>query len=240
MCVRILISGIQVKGELHLMDELHRLVGMISDEGLREKVSALLEDPGIELGAPMLGFDEAPGGAYVHHAYEGGLLEHTVAMVHICVTMCDLVERVYGGEVDRDVVLAGSLVHDVMKCYAYSSVGGVFFRTSPLGERVDHLTLLVSELLKRGFPLDVIHVAASHHGDQSPTRPKTLEALIVSIADLADSEFSRKSLRAAEYLVRETTGRRRKFGSAREALEVLGLKARDGWDGVRSFNSKSK
>jgi hypothetical protein len=62
----------------------------------------------------------------------------------------------------------------------------------------------------------------------------------VSIADLADSEFSRKSLRAAEYLVRETTGRRRKFGSAREALEVLGLKARDGWDGVRSFNSKGK
>ena len=229
-----------MKGELHLMDELHRFVGMIGDEGLREKVVSLLEDPEIELGGPMLDFDEAPGGAYVHHAYEGGLLEHTVAMVHICVTMCDLVERVYGGEVDRDVVLAGALVHDVMKCYAYSSVGGGFFRTSALGERVDHLTLLVSELLKRGFPLDVVHVAASHHGDQSPTRPKTLEALIVSIADLADSEFSRRSLRAAEYLVRETTGRRKKFGSSREALELLGLKAQKGWDGVHDYNSKSK
>ncbi len=240
MCVQILISEIQVKGELNLMDEIHRLVDMISDEGLQEKVRAILDDPEIELEEPMLGFEEAPGGAYVHHAYEGGLLEHTVAMVHICLTLCDLVENVYGGEVDRDVVLAGALVHDVMKCYVYSSDGRGFFRTSPLGERVDHLTLLVSELLKRGFPLDVVHVAASHHGDQSPVKPKTLEALIVSIADLADSEFSRKSLRAAEYLVRETTGRRRKFGSAREVLELLGLKAREGWDGVRGFNSKGK
>ena len=140
---------------------------------------------------------------------------------------------------DRDVVLAGALVHDVMKCYAYSRVGGGFFRTSPLGERLDHLTLLVSELLKRGFPLDVVHIAASHHGDQSPVKPRTLEALIVSVADLADSELSRKTLRAA-YLVRETTGRRVKFDSAREALELLGLKAREGWEGVRGFNSKGK
>ena len=65
MCVQILISEIQVKGERHMMDELHRLVEMISDEELRDKVTSLLEDPGIDLGGPMLGFDEAPGGAYV-------------------------------------------------------------------------------------------------------------------------------------------------------------------------------
>jgi len=226
--------------ELHLMGELDRLTSMITDEVLREKVVSLLEDPEIELEGAMLGFDEAPGGAYVHHAYQGGLVEHTVAMTHICVTMCDLVEKIYGGEIDRDVVLAGALIHDVMKCYAYSRIDGGFFRTSPLGEQMDHLTLLVSELLKRGFPLEVVHVVASHHGDQSPVKPKTLEALIVSIADLADSEFSRKALRAAEHLVRETTGRRKRFRSSKEALELLGLKAREGWDGVHRFNSKSK
>ena len=224
-------------GELRLMDELFRLAGEIRDEGLREKVDSLLRDPEIDLEGSMLEFEEAPGGAYVHHAYEGGLLEHTVAMTRICVTMCDLVEQVYGGKVDRDIVLAGALVHDVMKRYAYSRVGR-FFKTSPLGEQVDHLTLLVSELLKRGFPLDVVHVAAAHHGDQSPVKPKTLEALIVSIADLADSEFSRKSLRAAEHLVRETTGQRTKFGSSREVMELLGLKAKEGWEGVHRFNSE--
>jgi 7,8-dihydroneopterin 2',3'-cyclic phosphate phosphodiesterase len=226
--------------EPRLLDELFRIVGKIRDEGLREKVESLLRDPKIDLKAPMLDFMEAPGGAYVHHAYEGGLVEHTVAMCRICEVMCDLVEEVYGGDVDRDVVMAGALIHDVMKRYAYASTGG-FFRTSPLGEKVDHLTLLVSELIKRKFPLEVIHVAASHHGEQSPVKPKTIEALIVSIADLADSEFSRKSLRAAEYLVRETTGRRKRFRSSKEVLELLSLKARDGWDGVHLFNSgKSK
>ena len=226
--------------EPHLIDELFKLVGDIADESLREKVDTLLRDPKIDLNGPSLELEEAPGGAYVHHSYEGGLVEHTVAMTRICVTMCDLVEEVYGGEVDRDVVLAGALVHDVMKCYAYSS-NGKFFRTSRLGERVDHLTLLVTELIKRGFPLDVVHVVAAHHGEQSPVKPKTVEALIVSLADLTDSEFSRKALRAAEYLVRETTGRRRRFSSSKEALELLNLKAREGWDGVHRYNSgKSK
>jgi len=218
-------------------EELSRLVGEIADDGLRGKVVKLFEAPDIDLEGPMLGFEEAPGGAYVHHAYEGGLLEHTVSVTRLALTMCDTVERTYGGKVDRDVVLSGALIHDVMKCYAYTCLEDGRFRTSPLGERVDHLTLLVAELIKREFPLDVIHVVAAHHGQQSPVKPKTLEALIVSIADLADSEFSRQSLRAAEYIVRETTGRRARFGSSREVIELLRTKARDGWEGVHRYNS---
>lgn len=219
------------------MAELEGLVEAIGDGDLREGVRELLAVPAIDLEGERLAFDEAPGGAYVHHAYEGGLLQHTLAVARISLAMCDDVERLYGGEVDRDVVLAGALIHDVMKCYAYSRVGGGRFRTSALGERMDHLTLLVAELYKRGFPLEVIHVVASHHGEQSPIKPKTLEALIVSIADLADSEFSRQSLRAAEYLLRESTGRREFFGSSERALELLRLKAREGWEGVRRFGS---
>ena len=227
-------------GAFLLMVELDRLVEAIGDEGLRGMVREMLAVPDIDLGGARLAFDEAPGGAYVHHAYEGGLLQHTLAVANISLTMCDLVEGVYGGEVDRDVVLAGALIHDVMKCYAYAPVGGGRFRTSALGERVDHLTLMVAEMYRRGFPLDLIHVVASHHGEQSPVRPKSLEALIVSIADLADSEFSRQSLRAAEYLVRESTGRRGYFSSSERALELLRVKAREGWEGVRRFSSGEK
>ena len=219
------------------MGELERLACEIGDEGLRGMVLEFLEVPEIDLDGERLPFDVCPGGAYVHHCYEGGLLQHTVSVARLALTLCDLVEGAYGGAVDRDVVLAGALVHDVMKCYSYvrNEWGG--FRTSPLGERVDHLSLLVAEMYKRGFPVEVIHVAASHHGDQSPVKPKTLEALIVSIADLADSELSRQSLRAAEYLVRETTGRRERFSSSVEAFKVLRAKAREGWDGVRRLNS---
>jgi 7,8-dihydroneopterin 2',3'-cyclic phosphate phosphodiesterase len=220
-----------------MMAELERLAGEIRDERLRGMVLDFLRLPDIDLAGERLPLEECPGGAYVHHAYEGGLLQHTVAVVHLSLTICDLVEKVYGGEVDRDIVLSGAILHDLMKCYAYTHRGGDRFVTSSIGERIDHLTLLVAEMYKRGFPLNVIHVVAAHHGDQSPVRPKTLEALIVSVADLADSELSRQTLRAAEYLIRETTGARRRFLSSEEVLELLRVKAREGWDGVRRLVS---
>ena len=219
-----------------MMEELKALAGEIKDEELRVMVLEFLKVPDIDLDGERLPFDECPGGAYVHHCYEGGLLQHTVSVVRLALTLCDLVEGNYGGEVDRDAVLAGALIHDVMKCYSYVRDEWEGFRTSPLGERVDHLSLLVSEMYRRGFPVDVIHVAASHHGDQSPVKPKTLEALIVSIADQADSELSRQTLRAAEYLVRQATGRKRRFASSEEALEVLRVKATEGWEGLRHDN----
>ena len=215
------------------MAEVEELVGRIRDDELRRMVGELFREPGVDLDSERLPLEECPAGAYVHHAYEGGLLQHTVATARLALTLCDTVEEVYEGEVDRDVVLAGALLHDVMKCYGYTPDAGGGFISSPLGERIDHLTLLVAEMYRRGFPLDLIHVAASHHGDQSPVRPKTTEALIVSIADYADSELSRRVLRAAEYLLRRATGEKARYPSMREALEVVTAKAREGWEGVR-------
>ncbi|MCJ7574899.1 HDIG domain-containing protein, partial [Candidatus Bathyarchaeota archaeon] len=139
------------------------------------------------------------------------------------------------GKVDRDVVVAGALLHDVMKCYTYTPSGEGGYISSRLGEQVDHLTLLVAELYRRGFPVDVIHVAASHHGDVSPVKPKSVEALIVSIADLADSELSRRTLRAAEYLLRQAGEARPRINSSQEALDVVEAKKKDGWGGVKKL-----
>ena len=75
-----------------------------------------------------------------------------------------------------------------------------------------------------------------HHGDVSPVKPKTMEALIVSIADLADSELSRKTLRAAEYLLRQMGESQPKLGSSKEALDLIQAKNREGWEGVRKLN----
>ena len=55
-----------------MLDELERLVGAIGDEGLRGMVRELLAVPDIDLEGEKLAFDVAPGGAYIHHAYEGG------------------------------------------------------------------------------------------------------------------------------------------------------------------------
>jgi 7,8-dihydroneopterin 2',3'-cyclic phosphate phosphodiesterase len=215
-----------------MMDELERLIDRICDEGLRGMVREFLEVAEVGLEGEKLPLDVCPGGAYIHHAYEGGLLQHIVAVTRLCMTLCDLIEEIYGGSVNRDTVLAGALLHDVMKCYAYCRDGEKRFMTSQMGERVDHLSLVVAELYHRGFPVDIIHVVASHHGDKGPVKPKTLEALIVSVADFADSELSRQTLRAAEYLVRKSTGERRIFRSSEEALEVIRVKAQQGWEGL--------
>jgi len=223
-----------------MMDEVEKLAAGIKDESLRGKVIDLLRNPTLDFDYPRLPVEECPAGAYQHHSYSGGLLQHMIGVTKLSMTLCDLVEGVYGGNVDRDTVLAGALIHDIMKCYTYEPRGDGSYISSPLGEKVDHLTLLVAELYKRGFPVDVVHVAASHHGDVSPVKPKTMEALIVSIADLADSELSRKTLRAAEYLLRQMGESQPKLNSSREALDLVQAKSREGWDGVKKLsNGKS-
>jgi 7,8-dihydroneopterin 2',3'-cyclic phosphate phosphodiesterase len=223
-----------------MMEEVEKLTTKIRDKALRGKVLDLLRNPTLDLDYPCLSVEECPAGAYQHHSYNGGLLQHTIGVTKLSLTLCDLIEEVYGGKVDRDTVVAGALIHDLMKCYTYEPRGDGSYVSSPLGDKVDHLTLLVAELYKRGFPVEIIHVAASHHGDISPVKPKTMEALIVSIADLADSELSRKTLRAAEYLLRQMGESQPKISSSREALDLVHVKSKEGWEGVRKLsNGKS-
>ncbi|MGQ9679300.1 MAG: HD domain-containing protein [Candidatus Bathyarchaeia archaeon] len=207
-------------------------VALIRNIELRSKVEELLSDPKIAFDADRLPLYECPAGSYTHHPYKGGLMEHTLAVVRLAFTLCDIVSEIYGGEVDRDTVLAGAILHDIMKCYVYARKENVGYTASRLGEKIDHLTLLVAELYRRGFPLEVIHVAVSHHGDQSPIKPKTLEALLVSLADLMDSELNRSVLRAAEYIAKSATGKEI-HPSSREAMEIVKAKAEEGLEGVR-------
>jgi len=215
------------------MEKLVELAGLIADDGLREKVLAFLRDPPTDLDQPALPVGVCPAGAYQHHSYRGGLVEHTVSVVKLCRSLCDVVEEQYGGRVDRDLVLAGAVLHDIMKVYCYEETGGGGFRTSEFGGLVDHLSLMIAEMYRRGLPLDLVHVVAGHHGDAGPTKPKTLEALIVSVADQADSDLNGKLLRAAEYLLRRSGVSRPVLGSAKEALDVVQVKNREGWEGLQ-------
>lgn len=215
------------------MAELSELVLQIQDTGLRVRVQEFLTNPPTDLEQPCLPLEVCPAGAYHHHSYPGGLLQHTVCVAELALNLCDQVERHYGGEINRDLVLAGSILHDIMKVYCYEENGHGGFRTSDYGGLVDHLSLMVSECFRRKYPNDLIHVIASHHGDVGSTKPKTLEALIVSVADQADSDFNGKLLRAAEYLLKRTGVYRPYLDSAEAAVHVILTKSREGWDGVQ-------
>jgi len=183
------------------------LANEIKDQSLREKVIALLKDPRLSLletsDSKSTGFRESPASRRRHHSYENGLLIHTLSTVKLALNLSDILEQVYAVKVDRDVVVSASLLHDVFKHSTYSMIYPGRYARSKLGERLDHLTLITAELYARKFPIDVIHAVAAHHGDGSPIEPRTIEALLVHIADMADAEINDKALFAAKDIIRE-------------------------------------
>ncbi|MDR1620746.1 MAG: HD domain-containing protein [Synergistaceae bacterium] len=142
-----------------------------------------------------------PAAVSLHHAYVGGLLEHSLAVTRSAVGIAQNY-RSGGFNVDMDVVIAGALLHDIGKLESY--------RLSPApemtlgGNVADHIVLgyhrfmtLAEEYgrkngangLSERSVLAVGHILVSHHGSRefgSPVLPATPEALIVSAADDLD------------------------------------------------------
>jgi len=220
-----------------LNPKLTEMIGKIKDKSMREKVTSFVENPTIKIEGKVfkgLPLKSSPAGVSHHHAYPGGFIEHVVSTVQIALSLCDVVEEVYHGRVDRDLVVAGSILHDIFKPLTYTERENGTYGLTPLAERLDHLTLIVSELVRRGFPLDLVHIVGSHMGWQhGPIGPRTAEALIVHLADGADSRLNGEVLRAAQYLSREATGMELERITSKEAFEIVHSKTTEGWNGVK-------
>lgn len=164
--------------------------GRIADEPLRNLVLAVLTAPETE--RRLL---QAPAAKLWHHTYVGGLLEHTLSVVRIV----DFLASHYDG-IDRDLLLAGALLHDVGKCYELDSSG--FIDYSDAGRLLGHIAIglrLVHEArpsvegLSENRLNQVLHLILSHHGELengSPVKPATLEAVLLHYADEIDSKVA--------------------------------------------------
>jgi 7,8-dihydroneopterin 2',3'-cyclic phosphate phosphodiesterase len=225
-----------------LHPELKKAVNKIRDKSLREKVTDFLSNPTVEIEGKVysgLSLDASPAGLSRHHSYPGGFVEHTVATTDIALMLCKVARKVYHGKVDQDLVIAGSILHDIFKPLEYTEREDGTYGLTPLAERLDHLTLIVAELIKRGFPLDLVHIMASHMGWQnSPIGPRTLEALIVHLADSVDSQLNGETLRAARYLSRQATGVEPALLTGKEAFEIVNAKTSKGWEGAEKTVEK--
>ncbi len=222
---------------------LKRIVNRIKDKDLREKVLGIVENPEIEIGGQVysgLPLEISPAGLSHHHSYSGGFVDHVVAATEVALTLCNVSEKVYAGKVNRDFVVAGMVLHDIFKSLTYEREGESYV-SAPLGERLDHLTLVTVELARRGFPLDLIHIVCAHHGGQrGPMWPRTIEALICHLADQADSQLNGEVLRAARYLSRTITGEELSSLTSKEAFEIVHSKTIEGWEGVNKTVEKIK
>jgi len=140
-------------------------------------------------------FSRAPGGKLWHHAYIGGLLEHTLAVTSIA----EMVAGLYHG-INLDMLLAGAMLHDIGKVKEYRVDGVIDF--SDEGRLHGHITIgyhIVAECIDRieDFPKalrdELLHLILSHQGSRenaSPVVPMTPEAMILYYADELDSKVN--------------------------------------------------
>ncbi len=221
---------------------LKKIINKIKDESLREKVAQFIKNPSMEIDGKVytgMPLDLSPAGISRHHSYPGGFVEHVVASTEIALALCSIIERVYHGRVNRDLTISGTLLHDIFKPLTYEVDESGLYRGTPLAERLDHLTLVVSEMVRKGFPLDLIHIVCAHHGgDAGPMWPRTIEALVCHLADITDSRLNGEVLRAARYLSREATGGELNPVASKEAFEIVNSKVVEGWEGVKKTVEK--
>lgn len=130
----------------------------------------------------------------VHHAYLGGLLEHTVTVAKIGASLCE-----HYPIANKELVVAGCLLHDIGKLKELSQFPENDY--TDIGNMMGHISIgveMIHDHMKEieDFPAElemlIKHIILSHHGEYefgSPKRPKTIEAMIVHSADNTDSRI---------------------------------------------------
>ena len=168
-----------------MVADLRSLVGTLQDDHLRTLLQRLFAD-GSEVWER---WRDAPAAKYYHQAYRHGLLEH-------CLSVAEGVSATAAtfAQVNRDVAVAGALLHDVGKIEAYAMEGGAIEMTDA-GKLQGEIALgyyLVRREIERipGFPPAtaeaLLHIILSHHGQLehgSPVLPCTREATLVHMID---------------------------------------------------------
>jgi len=169
-----------------LWADVQRHVAAITHEPLRQAVEIVLEEMGDA-------FRRSPAAVSVHHAYRGGLLEHTTRMLRAAEVLLPLYP-----EVDADLARAGIALHDMGKCIEY--VGTMATSRSRTGILNGHVVLgyRIARRAAKMAKLDddrterLEHIILSHQGEPewgAAVRAATPEAVFVSMVDNLDAKM---------------------------------------------------
>lgn len=200
-----------------MLTELRALVRRVRDTRLRAVVRAVFGAPGF-----IHRFAACPAAAGRHHAYVGGLLEHTISVATACLALASAYPQA-----DADLLLAAALLHDVGKTEELTSDASLAFTDA--GRLVGHVVLserIVSravESLARPLPadraLELSHAILAHHGERewgAPLCPCTIEALLLHHADHTDAQAAAflEAVSGAAVLQQPWSDRSNGFGRA--------------------------
>lgn len=169
---------------------LEALVASLSDPDYAAVCREMLRRHGQEL-------RQIPAAKSVHHGFRNGLLMHTVNMMQLA----DFLAGQYADTVDRNLLLAGTLLHDFAKSreFLFSDLGLVSGYSIP-GQLLGHLVMGAQEVAEvaaaLGTPeeksLLLQHLLLSHHGEPefgAAVRPMCAEGELLSLIDAVDSRM---------------------------------------------------
>jgi 3'-5' exoribonuclease len=184
--------------------ELRGYVSAFRNEDLKRLVFSFLDDERI---GPA--FKSAPAAKRLHHAWLGGLLEHVVTLVRVCLATVP-----FYPEVDADLLVTGAILHDIGKVRELEWKSSFSYTLE--GQMIGHISIAQGMLRERMLALApfpeklrvlVEHMILSHHGKYefgSPKLPMTPEAILLSALD--DLEAKMQALRN-EFAAAEALGK---------------------------------
>jgi len=170
-----------------LVKELFAIINGVQKQGIKKLLLSIFNDEEF-----LAKFKKAPAAKSMHHAYIGGLIEHTVNVAKIAKEVAK-----FYMPIDVDILTAGALLHDIGKVY---EIDPTTFNYTNEGKLIGHIVIgynITKEKLKNvKLPFEqevqILHCILSHHGEYeygSPKIPKTKEALLLHLIDTMDSKM---------------------------------------------------
>ncbi len=173
-----------------MYDELMGLVDSVTDKYL----STLLLSFYAKDAAFIKKFKEHSAAKSMHHAFMGGLLEHSLSVAKICDFMCTLYPNM-----NRDLLITAALFHDIGKVDELSAFPENDYTDE--GQLIGHIvmgSMMLKERIREieNFPAvlqnELLHCILAHHGELeygSPKKPSLMEAVALAHADNMDAKL---------------------------------------------------
>jgi 3'-5' exoribonuclease len=171
----------------NMWSELMQIKDTIKDESIKAVVNHFFNDEEFSLK-----FKTTPAAMYIHHGWVSGLLEHTLAVTKIALGICEIHK-----DLNKDYVIAGSMLHDMAKIQEYQMTTNI--TTTVEGNLIGHVSI-ASNLLFEGMKflntpeevrIKLLHIVITHMGEYGSSKlPATPEALAVHLADYTDGNLT--------------------------------------------------
>lgn len=147
----------------------------------------------------MTQFRRVPAAVTMHHAFIGGLLEHTLSMLELAQKI-----RPHYPQLDWDLIVTALFLHDIGKCEELSCEVG--FNYTDVGQLVGHIVIATNWIQQKAdeiasetdkaFPPQVLaklkHLVLAHHGSYefgTPKLPAMAEAFLIHHLDNMDAKI---------------------------------------------------